>query len=868
MSDIDAPSKVNLQTGKGATRVTRPSPTSDENSARQQPTDKKSPSPNKVQETKEAAVPYGSAVTISTNLSSLEAGSKIIASYLGVDGQDRPLITSETGTYVVKYDASYQAVFDKIPQKAVLDVKILKIDREIEARIIFTDPAARKSGTPPLSLPVVLELTGLGNAPPTVKLPLSTGNIPLEQQKNSYQETGLYRAERIALESAHKLKDLPLPTTTTNYILYEKAVPNHNGPAIIRTSVPGNALIAQEIFIKNNPSALPAGQSNTGLASSSAAAANAPTSAVTLETNTIAEQTRIKATLLTQNVGSLLQKNIFATVIKNIPHEGVNLPKIVQKHLGPSGPLTSLKAGHNFTLRVESLAIPDSHHGVTPAEHAPKAARDTAQTPVPAPQNRPQNKPGNPLYSTRVAPQLTNLEPKMAAPQESRHTPQGAKAAQNSLGAAPPAQPEFSGIIIAPGNTILQDSTAPKPEFTRQSNRYPNHYTPSQNALQPTGSKNEFTLYLATPVSVIKFQSPVELKAGTVMSFSLPNHDARQSAATWDSTSAPQTGRQEPPASAQKSDITMVAKTTLPKEIKRPDINPKNSPKVMAAETTVDKNIPPKSQNIPTQISSVPSWVALSLTDQPSLAQPAEMTLLPQQPLENFIHNWQSLSQILSVMPPPVGVPLSHSLNNRLPSLQNPAHMTSTMVFFLAAMGARNPAQTWLGPDITQQMRQAGHEKLLHMLDNDMQRIFRLGADTPHNEWRPVLIPLHGGADVSALPMLIRQMNDEPRNQNNAANKEDDNDDKAAVRFIVELGLSQLGQMQVDGLLKEKKLDIILRSKMLLPPEMKNKMSHMFTTSLDIRGYTGDLQFKDNRLPDFSVQNVINQKIHMHRPQK
>lgn len=826
MSEINTPSNVALQTGEGATRVTRTSTTSDDSSAQQQPNDKKPPAPEKSQEVKEKAAAYDTAVTISASLSNLEAGSKIAASYLGVDGQGRPLITSETGTYVVKYDPAHQQDIEKLPQKAVLEVKILKVDREIEARLIYQDPAPEKSTQPPLSIPVNLALTGLGNIAPKISASALQNQQPLEGQKISYQATNLYHAEHTARESANKLKELPLPATTTNYTLYEKATPQQNRPVIVSSSIAGNALIAQE-------------QGGKAAASAQAQQAAGSTSTGTLATGTLATGTLAtgisaaheSAAAGQANLEKLLHVNMLAMVIKNMPKATTQLPEIVQRQLGQTGPLDDLKAGHNFTLRIHSIAIPD----VRPDTHPP-------DEPKSGPKSQLNNAPT--LTSPSAAPSNNTVQPSP----DSAPPPIQATHGQSTESRAA-ALKDYSGIVIAPGKNILHHSLnqTDTANIARRPNIYPAGYstaaaadTPNaaqnsaqyatQNVSQNTqrGKSDGATLYVATPASVIKFQSPIDLKPGTVINFSLPIAAGTQTDAA---------GSKPDPLPAPLADARNTAKEA--------NAGGDTAKTASALETAGSGTGSPQG----------------TTTSLAGIAAPITTMETPAQPLESLTQNWRALSEIIAVLPPAADNS-SHSLSSRLPNMQNPAQMTSGMIFFLAAMGAKNPARIWLGPAASQRLEKIDQGRLLSMLDNDMTRIFRLGRDSPVTDWRPALIPMQVGPDVQAIPILTRQVTDEEPGKKN--NSEDDDDEKiTATRFIVELTLSQFGKIQVDGLLKDKKLNIIIRSKIMLPSEMKSKMSGIFITALEISGYSGELRYRDNITPEISVEHVVNQKIHL-----
>ncbi len=786
MSEIDGPSNINLKTGEGATRVTRPSTTSDENTPQEQSGDKRANPTDKTRETKEKAGPYDPAVTLSSNLSRLEADTEVAAKYVGVDGQGRPLITTDAGTYVVKYDHTHKKDFDKIPQNSILNIKIIKIERDIEARLTFQELPAQKAPHPPISMPVTLELTGLGSGPAKVSAHAQT-NIPIELQTISYDSSNLHRAERIAMESAHKISEMPLPMSTTNYTLYEKSVPLENRAAITQSTIPRNALIAQEQIS----------------APSSSLQATAPPLGTQTVPNT---SVKFASDPLTQAAENLLHKNILATVIKTIPKPTIKLPDIVEKHLGSTGPLEVLKAGQSFTLHIDSIAVP----AIGPETSALRTSVSETKSPD---QHSPQTSTTSKVATKSIqeATAVSNNAPRVTS-----KAPEG-----------------LSGIIIAPGKNIVPDNLQRSAIPPLRNTLYPDRYNTAPRN-QPKQNSSFTTLYVATPVSIIKFQSPVDLNPGTVINFSL---------------NEPYQNREN---IQHHAEATKTAQTTVELPIRPDQVQSTHPPKSRVTE-----------QSNPVQEAVAEGWIATSFSPLSGGLNTADTLQTAPQPLEHFIQNWQSLSHIISVMPVANGQTIAHSLNNRVPNAQNPTQMASTMIFFMAAMGAKNPAKAWLGPDMTQQLEKQGQGKLLAMLDHDMRRIFRLGAETPVNEWRPSLIPMQVGGEASAVPLLIKQVMEDAQDEGSKSG-EDQNDGKiAATRFIVELSLSQFGQVQVDGLLKKTQLNIIIRSKINLPSHMTVKMSNIFTTALEISGYTGDLQFRGQSRDDISAKNVIDKRIHI-----
>jgi len=782
MSDIDGPSKIPLKTGDGATRVTRASTTSDDSSAQQQPPEKRAKSPERQSEVKGKKPTHETAVTLSSSLSNLQQGARFSAHYDGVDGQGRPLITAESGTYVVKYDPAQQDQIDKLPPNATLEIRILKVDREIEARLHYSAPGAKAAAQPSIALSVVLELTGLGGEPPRISVTAPQGPPESGPQSPPYRTSALYLAENIARESARKIQELPLPTTSANYTLYERAVPRPDRPAVRQSKIAANALIAQEVIPGSSqpPPAAPPGDS----------AGITPAPAENIAPATPQDTpSRTSAGIIATDIEKLLHKNTLATVVKNFPRMTVALPEIVQKQLGRTDPLNEIKAGGALMVRIESIAIPDQR----PAT----AAQPSAASPEnKSPESKP---PENRLAESRLA---VEARPAAAAPPP---------LAPNAPALAPDAG--FSGIVIDPGRNILQQANKPaaQPNAGRS---YQSGY--AKSAYGPAKAGNGLqTLYVATPVSVIKFQSPVALSPGTVINFS------------------PAVKAVPPTESAERQS---------------PATPPPATPAAASAETR------------PT--ADPAGWTALSFA-APAGSAAAAAPQPPPQPLQDLQLNWLALSQIVAMTAVADGSGAGQALDNRLPTINSPGQMTATLIFFLATLGAKHPARSWLGPDIAQRLEQAGQGKLLKSLDGDMRRIFRMGADTPVNEWRPALIPMQAGGEVTAIPILIRQVADQEQNKNRQSGADDETPDITATRFIVELELSQVGRIQVDGLLKDKKLNIIIRSGSALAPDLKHKIAEKYAAALEISGYDGDLQFRENRPPEISVGDFIDQKIHL-----
>ena len=77
---------------------------------------------------------------------------------------------------------------------------------------------------------------------------------------------------------------------------------------------------------------------------------------------------------------------------------------------------------------------------------------------------------------------------------------------------------------------------------------------------------------------------------------------------------------------------------------------------------------------------------------------------------------------------------------------------------------------------------------------------------------------------------------------------DEDEDEKGAqrrsVRFVVDVNLTQLGELQLDGLVQDRRFDLIVRSKTDLTPEMRENINAIFADGVETTGFEGNVIFE------------------------
>jgi len=162
------------------------------------------------------------------------------------------------------------------------------------------------------------------------------------------------------------------------------------------------------------------------------------------------------------------------------------------------------------------------------------------------------------------------------------------------------------------------------------------------------------------------------------------------------------------------------------------------------------------------------------------------------------------------------------------------AKLSAQMLFFLSALKGGD-IKAWLGDNATRILAR-DRPGLMNRLSGDFQIMSKM-ADEPHSaDWRLALVPLWGGGEIEQLRMYYRGRGEE--------DGEDGGDE--GTRFVLDVTLSNIGHVQIDGLVKadNQKLDLIIRSEDPLPDTWRADIAEIFTTAQQLTGLGGGMAFQ------------------------
>ncbi len=161
-------------------------------------------------------------------------------------------------------------------------------------------------------------------------------------------------------------------------------------------------------------------------------------------------------------------------------------------------------------------------------------------------------------------------------------------------------------------------------------------------------------------------------------------------------------------------------------------------------------------------------------------------------------------------------------LTNSIP--RPDVQLAGTLLFFLSALRAGD-LRGWLGQDAARLLAGAGS---LDRLGEDFAVMQRLATEPAGQDWRLFLVPFLSDEQLHQMRFFIRD--DTGDAEENAS---------AGIRFIIEVTFTKLGPFQFDGLVRDKAMDLIVRTVLEVPRAARRNITQIYGDTLAALGYTG-----------------------------
>jgi hypothetical protein len=221
---------------------------------------------------------------------------------------------------------------------------------------------------------------------------------------------------------------------------------------------------------------------------------------------------------------------------------------------------------------------------------------------------------------------------------------------------------------------------------------------------------------------------------------------------------------------------------------------------------------------------------------KPIPAAPSAISWLPAafSEIVPLLNDWQSLEDALaSVMR--TQPQLVHDVMTR--AIAQPDNkITTSMLFFLSAVKGGDIRQL-LGRNFME-ILENDSPALAKKLASDFGQLHQAMREPVLQNWSMFILPMHYEREFNQLRLYVRH--------------DDASDDKKSIatgqRFVLDMTLSHLGDMQLDGFIRKldtnKHFDLVLRTATHWPPELQQQVRGIYEAALGATGMRGAMQIQ------------------------
>jgi len=202
--------------------------------------------------------------------------------------------------------------------------------------------------------------------------------------------------------------------------------------------------------------------------------------------------------------------------------------------------------------------------------------------------------------------------------------------------------------------------------------------------------------------------------------------------------------------------------------------------------------------------------------------------------------SWPEAEEALKTLSDTHPAAAQHLINALIP--RPGTSLGSQILFFIAALRGGD-IRGWIGDAPIRALQRLRPELATKLRDN-FGTIAKLSDDSSSAEWRAYPVPLLNGAEIDLIRFFVRRIPEDEEN--------DETDEEHGTRFVVDVELSRLGRLQLDGLIhdKHKRFDLIVRTDERLPANVQNGIREIFSQTSEWTGTEGGVTFQAAP-PDF-----------------
>ncbi len=183
-----------------------------------------------------------------------------------------------------------------------------------------------------------------------------------------------------------------------------------------------------------------------------------------------------------------------------------------------------------------------------------------------------------------------------------------------------------------------------------------------------------------------------------------------------------------------------------------------------------------------------------------------------------------------------IGGQTEQALMAMLPRV-GPQLAASLMVF--ASGAAKGDLRTLVGEQARSSLERTGRGRAaLAGATREFEAAREEAGGSPAADWRAITLPVMTGSTViEPIRLYLHQVSDEEAERNRK-------NEGGGQRFVLDIDLTQLGAIQIDGLAKQDRLDLVVRTPKPLSEDIRTGLRNAFLGGATARGVVGGLNFQ------------------------
>jgi hypothetical protein len=186
---------------------------------------------------------------------------------------------------------------------------------------------------------------------------------------------------------------------------------------------------------------------------------------------------------------------------------------------------------------------------------------------------------------------------------------------------------------------------------------------------------------------------------------------------------------------------------------------------------------------------------------------------------------------------------------------QSGPRLAANMAIFVSALRG-GELRSLVGPQALQTLEKTLGKEGIKKLEEEFKSAGSRsrGTSSPSGNWNAYSIPFANGALIEPIQFYVRPPPPEETDENGSGRKRQG----GGTRFVLDVTLSQLGHLQLDGLVRSPgAFDLIFRSENALSPEMRADIAKIFADIGAATGMGGGITFQAGTRALIDIEAVL-----------